>query len=237
MDVLEGRGFIGNDDDLVLEAPNLGIGLGPGTEKPAEGKAGEGARGPHITDKGKGAQVDGAGVIGRPVFEGGILFQALDFSGRVLAGGPGGQKLGKGEHDLAIIIGQGGSIAADRAIGVGEEIDQPHVKGLPGQGGKVAGDGEDDLDFLVGVDPQVGGHDHPPGSELGLEGLVILQARVVGRQIQLFEPVLDTHIIEIIQAHDPGPGGPQDLDDPGKVGGPAHQRFIRVFGQGWPHPG
>ena len=66
------------------------------------------------------------------------MFQALDFPGRVLPGGPGGQKFGEGEHDLAIIIGQGGGIAADHPVGVGEEIHQSHVKGSPGQGGKVA---------------------------------------------------------------------------------------------------
>ena len=149
MDVLERRGFIGDDDDLVLEVLNLGIGFGARAEKAPEGKAGKGARRPHVTDKGKSAQVDGAGVIGRPVFESRIMFQALDFPGRVLPGGPGGQLFGQGEGDLAITIGHGGHIAADRPVGIGEKIHQAHVEDSPGQGGKIVRDGQVDFDLSV----------------------------------------------------------------------------------------
>ena len=88
------------------------------------------------------------------------------------------------------------------------------------------------LTFLLFVQHQVGRHDHLAGSQLGLKRGIIVQTRVVGRQVEPFQPVLDTHIIEIIQAHDPGPGPPQDRNDPGEVGGPAHQRFLGVRGQG-----
>ena len=88
------------------------------------------------------------------------------------------------------------------------------------------------LTFCCPSTPRLAAMTTWPEASWALKACIILQTRVVGRQIQLFQPVLDTHIIEIIQSHDPGPDPPQDLDDPGKVGGPAHQRFLRVLGQG-----
>ena len=232
VDVLERRGFIGDDDDFVLQVPDLRVGFGPGPEKPAKGQARKGARGPHIADQGKHRQVDGAGVIGRPVFQGRVMLQALEFAGRVLSRGPDGQEFGEAEHDLAVFIAHGGGIAADHPIGVGEESHQSHVQGLPGQGGKVIRNGQGCLDFLLPVDPQVGRHDHLTGRQLLLERPVILQGWVVRGQVVLFQPVLDAHIIEIIQSHDFGAGPPENFDDPGKIRGPADQRVLGVLVQG-----
>ena len=128
-----------------------------------------------------------------------------------------------------MIIAQGRYEAPDGAVIVIEKIDQSHLLLRSGQGRQVAGDGRDDA-FLLMV--QVSGHDHLAGGQLLLKGTVIIEAAVIQGQIQGLQPGFDADLEEIIQADGPGPHPAQDLDDPGKMRGPADQRLSRVGLQG-----